>query len=250
MPFYSFSRILSLNIFQLELGGFPTVYFSDYKEKLLSVLTAFKSEIDASKGAAETAGEHTEEGVSSDSQKREILSSFASLNLLKFDSMGHVVADVTGSLFLDIAIEGYESEDVVYSNIVALLPTPLVPPPDKDLVPPPAIYQVFRKPLMRVVRKPIRNFEIVVDSEPSPPTSPGKETSSKSKYRWVVEPNSSIELRVKFRATSEGKFESSLEFEVMNTLQKYSLFCRGISELPKINDDTRNVFLRRQKGFL
>lgn len=158
-------------------------------------------------------------------------------------------ADVAQSLFLDIVFDGYETEDVVFSNICVLLPTPLVTPPDKDLVPAPAIYQVFRKPLMRVLRKPIRNFEIVIDDEPSPPTSPGKEMSSKSKYRWIVEPNSSVQLRVRFRATSEGKFESSLEFEVMNTLQKYSLFCRGVSELPKINDDTRNVFLRRQKGF-
>ena len=52
-------------------------------------------------------------------------------------------ADVAQNLFLDIVFDGYETEDVVFSNICVLLPTPLVTPPDKDLVPAPAIYQVL-----------------------------------------------------------------------------------------------------------
>ena len=154
-----------------------------------------------------------------------------------------IVFDGSKNLLLDIIVEGEESEDTVFSQIVAVLPPPLVNPPEKDAIPQPSIFQVFRKPLMRTARRPIKNFEITrVDD------SAAEDSDTPVKYRWVVQPNSSVQLRVKFRATSEGKFESALEFEVMNTLQKYSLFCKGICELPKINDDTRNVFLRRQKG--
>lgn len=52
-------------------GGLPTVYFSDYSQKLLPVLNAVKSDIDAL--IAASAGQVTEEEDNSGSKKRKII---------------------------------------------------------------------------------------------------------------------------------------------------------------------------------
>eukprot|EP01038_Epipyxis_sp_PR26KG_P004323 gene4323-6124_t len=176
----------------------------------------------------------------------------------------------------DIIIEAGESEDTVLNSILALLPPPKAVF-DKEALPSPIEYQIYHKPIPRPHRKAIRNFEILpmlaepiatnteqtaTITAPAPASKKGtKEEAAvvttpviqETKqvpitYRWLLEPHGSVQFRVKFKSTAEGKFESSLEFEVVETHQKYNLFCSGICELPKINNDTRNIFMKRVKA--
>jgi hypothetical protein len=60
-----------------------------------------------------------------------------------------------------VMLETGESLDLIMSNVMALLPVPKFPAPDKDSLPPPAVFQVFRKPYGRSDRKLVKNFEII-----------------------------------------------------------------------------------------
>jgi hydrocephalus-inducing protein len=53
---------------------------------------------------------------------------------------------------------------------------------------------------------------------------------------------------VRFSAEAEGKFDSVMMFEIMGSKQEVSLFCSGRAELPKVNGDSRIVFMKRIKN--
>merc|ERR1712196_713878 len=67
--------------------------------------------------------------------------------------------------------------------------------------------------------------------------------------RWVIKGGETVQMKIKFRAEIEMKYDSVLGFEVMGTAQTFSLYSGGWCEVPKINTDSRNVFMRRVKGF-
>ncbi len=50
-----------------------------------------------------------------------------------------------GGLY-EVTIDGDEPEEAVFASITALLPPPMLPPPDKDAIPAACTYQVHRKP--------------------------------------------------------------------------------------------------------
>jgi len=184
------------------------------------------------------------------------------------------VAEIYG--LIEILLDGEENEEEVLSKTMALLPPPNVQPADKDALPPTCIYQVIRKPLPRGERKQIKNFAIIRLDPPSgeepvveesapvpvaaPPgkkgapvpvvdTPPVKEAeASPVSYRWIVEAFSSVQFKVKFTAKNEGKFDSSIGFEVVGTNQMFSLFTSGICEVPKINDTSRSFFVKSIKN--
>ena len=66
--------------------------------------------------------------------------------------------------------------------------------------------------------------------------------------RWVVPPFASVQFKVRFRSLNEGRFDSSLAFEVVGTSQTVTLFCQGNCEVPKISTDPRSIFMRRVKS--
>ena len=167
------------------------------------------------------------------------------------------------------------SPDGVLSIMKALLPAPLVPPPDKDSLPLPRIYQIYKKPFPRLERKKAPNFRILavkpkpVEGEVQPNTtqSPRSGAASKSPrggvalpadtvetpppvYRWVIAPKSSVQFNLHYQSKVEGKNDAALVFEVMGTHQTYTLFATGVCEVPQILGDARNVFMRRVKGLV
>ena len=196
----------------------PTpIYYKDYTEKILPVLSLLKvgtygPSLPSTEGLVEAP-------VDSD------------------PSDGSAAAFDHGGLYT-ILLDGDESEEAVFSNINAIIPPPLIQPPDKDAIPAPVTFQVYRKPLQRPNRKPIKLFKIL----------PFDPSSDMNVYRWVIPANSTVQFKVQFASIAEGKPESTMEFEIVGTNQKLSLYCKGICELPKINVDTRNIFMRRVKG--
>jgi hypothetical protein len=163
----------------------------------------------------------------------------------------------------EVSIEGDESEEAVFNTIMALLPAAKVAPLDKDAVPSTTVHQVYKRPYPRSEPRPIRVYSIervepeppaVVDGEAPTAEEGGAPVyvfpASRSPYRWIIAPNGgTVQMKIVFKSTTEGKFDSTLAFEVLGSQQTFSLFCKGICEVPKINNDSRNVFMRRVKGF-
>lgn len=169
--------------------------------------------------------------------------------------LAETVKEVIDHGLFEIPIGEDDKEDSVCQNALALIPAAKVPPLDKDAIPVPIETQLVKKFYPRLDRKRIHNFEIlrhieepvVVEGEqiPMPVTFP----EPSSPYRWIVPPFGKVHLKVKFMSSSEGKFDSVLMFEVMGSKQEYSIFCSGRSEVPKINSDSRMVFMKRIKSF-
>ena len=160
---------------------------------------------------------------------------------------------------------------------MALLPQPQVAPDDKDKPPETTVQQLIEKPYPRSDRRPVRCFEILrmdpVDEEaeaakaaaaaeaeaakaaaakskkgaPEPEPEPVVEEAPVS-YRWVIGANETVQMKIRFRSKTEGKFDFNLGFEVLGTSQNFNLHCGGFCEVPTINTDSRNVFMRRVKG--
>ncbi|RYH22951.1 hypothetical protein EON65_18485, partial [archaeon] len=154
--------------------------------------------------------------------------------------------------------------------------------PEKD------IFQLYRRPANRPNRRAIKLFRIVdmndiiirkVEAPPVVVTEPVVDPKDKGKKggkdakpakgtveepvvvepvappppppaptRWVIEPQGTVQFKVRFKSEKEGKFESTMEFEMVGTGQRFSLPCVGVCAYPSINTDTRNVFMRRLKA--
>ncbi|XP_059507551.1 hydrocephalus-inducing protein homolog [Stegostoma tigrinum] len=67
-------------------------------------------------------------------------------------------------------------------------------------------------------------------------------------YRWIVQPGEEVALRVCFSSTECGIFDQTLNFEILNTLRCYKLYCRGVSTYPTISQDPCVVFRHRKKS--
>jgi hypothetical protein len=66
--------------------------------------------------------------------------------------------------------------------------------------------------------------------------------------RWIIQPFSTVQMKIRFRSEKEGKSEASLGFEVVGTGQSVTLLCHGNCEVPHITNDPRNIFMRRLKA--
>lgn len=191
-----------------------------------------------------------------------------------------------GGLF-EILLSGDESIEAVLQLALSQLPAPKVSSADKEnALPETEVYQIYRKPLNRPHRRAIRHFKLVDLSDelikpkvveapvvPEPVVDPkaakGKPAKGKAAApvevppvveivevkppppaptRWIVPAQSSVQLKVRFVCDKEGSFETQMDFEVVGSGQKIALPCKCICEYPKINVDTRNLFLRRLKA--
>ena len=143
----------------------------------------------------------------------------------------------------------------------------MIAPPDKDAIPEPLDFQVYRKPYGRMNRKHVRHFEILpyipppsepVEGEETAEPAPepevtegeegGKAVVEKAPYRWVLEPYGEVKFIVRFTSQKEGRFESHLTFETVGTGSEFTLHCLGHCEIPSVNGNPQNLFMRRVKG--
>ena len=182
----------------------------------------------------------------------------------------------------DIQVEADEAEDIVLNNLMALLPQPKVAPEDKDKTPITSVQQLIHKPYPRSDRRAVRCFEILRMDPVDPAAEAAKAEAAKAaaeaaaaaaaaskgkkgavveaapvvvepeakpvSYRWVVAAGESIQMKIRFRSKVEGKYDVNLGFEVLGTGQTINLHCGGYCEVPAINTDSRNVFMRRVKS--
>jgi hypothetical protein len=194
----------------------------------------------------------------------------------------------------DILLDGDESEKVVATNALAVLPPPKISLAELAMmIPPSQEYQITRRPYPRMARRPVGNFALVgVDDEsvekgrgmfalaglpveevkvvkgkgkgkeakvdpksvvvvpvdPNAPPTYYDDSETKFVARWVIEPYSTVQFKVRFRSLAEGQYDSSLAFEVVGTNQTVTLFCQGHCEVPRISADPRSIFMRRVKA--
>ena len=69
-----------------------------------------------------------------------------------------------------------------------------------------------------------------------------------SETRWVLPPNSCVVLAVDFLSQSVGRFDRTLGFEIVGSDTQYVLPCSAVCEVPRVNQDARNVFMNRLKA--
>ena len=147
----------------------------------------------------------------------------------------------------EITLDGEEDEDAECNLALTLLPPPKVPPADKFAIPNEELFQVYKRSYPRIEHRKVKpNFTVSRDDD----IVEGEEadTNDRPPFRWVIKENSSIRLKIKYLSTVEGKFDSTLAFEVMGTQQVFMLPCVGVCEMPKINSDSRNIFMKRIKS--
>jgi hydrocephalus-inducing protein len=66
--------------------------------------------------------------------------------------------------------------------------------------------------------------------------------------RWIIPANSRLPMSVDFVSTKTGEFSNVLEFEVVGSDKLFTLPCQAKCDVPHMNTDTRNIFMRRAKG--
>lgn len=67
------------------------------------------------------------------------------------------------------------------------------------------------------------------------------------RYRWVVPSQGQIKLRIRFTSQEVGRYDQTLNFEIVGTRRRYQLFCRGVCCFPAISREPRIVFPHRKK---
>ena len=66
--------------------------------------------------------------------------------------------------------------------------------------------------------------------------------------RWVIPAKSRLPVSVDFISKMTGEFSNVLEFEVVGSDKSFTLPCTAKCDVPHMNTDTRNIFMRRAKG--
>jgi adenylate kinase family enzyme len=74
------------------------------------------------------------------------------------------------------------------------------------------------------------------------------EKDSLARYRWIILPKERKELVVKFSSNEIGKFEQTLQFEIMGSRAKYPLICTGHCRYSQIVSDYRKIFPKWKKA--
>ena len=68
------------------------------------------------------------------------------------------------------------------------------------------------------------------------------------RHRWVVPAEGDLKLRIRFSSPEVGRFDQTLNFEIVGTRRRYQLFCRGVCCFPAISREPRVVFNHRKKS--
>lgn len=126
-----------------------------------------------------------------------------------------------------------DSVNDVISSLIQVVPGFVLSAKVSDAVPEPSVYQVYKKLNVRLDRKTITNFQLL--------------TAGEVKYRWIIPAHGSVKVDVIYKANAKGRHDCNLGFEVLGTKQVYSVYIHGTCDLPQINTDARNIFMRRVK---
>ena len=88
---------------------------------------------------------------------------------------------------------------------------------------------------------------VKVFDESKPEAEPEGETESTNKYRWVVNPGEKKDINVKFAPMDVGRFDQVLNFEIVGSVERFSLPCTGICQYNQISTDYRKIFPKWKK---
>ena len=165
------------------------------------------------------------------------------------------------------------------------IPEPLWPDPDKEPLPAPVIQQIIKKPANRpekpkitlfsiwtpVDKKPKAEVEEVQEESKPDPKAKGKKDAKGGKAkdepkevegegeeekgpfldnnitRWILQPNEAKPLYIKFFSTKVGKFNQTLNFEVVGSTRQFPLEIKALCEFPTINTNPKNVFTLQKR---
>ncbi|KAJ8339701.1 hypothetical protein SKAU_G00343340 [Synaphobranchus kaupii] len=71
---------------------------------------------------------------------------------------------------------------------------------------------------------------------------------SLTSFRWIVPPKGEVTLKIGFQSSTPGRFEQTLNFELMGTRRRYQLHCRGVCVFPAISQEYKMVFAHTKKA--
>lgn len=79
--------------------------------------------------------------------------------------------------------------------------------------------------------------------EPAKPKYEFKlEDLTNSQSRWIIPPNKTLLLVVRFFTKKSGTYEGKLEFENFFSQKKYNVDLKGYSDFPTISTLTKNLY--------
>lgn len=206
-------------------------------------------------------------------------------HLVGFDSFSNELFPLIASLFtassdnavatslLQVPHAAEDDSLAVFNAVLDDLPLSGVPAPDPDAIPDPQCFKLTRRPPTRSMLPALKYFEIVPLGSPTEvdvqaPGTKGKGSDKTVKgamkgkgfestaaiveaapeSRWIIPPNESLSIKIRFNCKKEGSFNEHLRFEVVGTKQELIVPCFGVCDIPKINDDPRNLFMKRVKS--
>ncbi|KAI1889973.1 hypothetical protein AGOR_G00168420 [Albula goreensis] len=90
----------------------------------------------------------------------------------------------------------------------------------------------------------------ISDTEQSSHTGESQQEQNQrlTTFRWIVPANGEVSLKIWFQSSVPGRFEQTLNFELMGTRRRYQLHCRGICAFPAISKDHKTVFGQCKKA--
>lgn len=65
--------------------------------------------------------------------------------------------------------------------------------------------------------------------------------------RWILQPGEVKPLHIKFFSTKVGKFNQTLNFEVVGATKQFPLEIKALCEFPTINSNSKNVFMLQKR---
>ena len=164
------------------------------------------------------------------------------------------------------------------------IPEPIWPDPDKEPLSAPFIEQIIKKPSNRPEKPKVTLFSICTpveklekegegdeakELEKQDPKGKNKKDKGKTKEeskepegegeedkgpfldqsvtRWILQPGESKPLHIKFFSTKVGKFNQTLNFEVVGSTKQFPLEIQALCEFPSINTNPKNVFMVQKR---
>ncbi|XP_028813720.1 hydrocephalus-inducing protein homolog [Denticeps clupeoides] len=67
-------------------------------------------------------------------------------------------------------------------------------------------------------------------------------------FRWTVPAKGEVIMKLSFQSSLPGRFDQTLNFELVATKRTYQLFCRGVCAFPSISQNYKTVFAHSKKA--